>query len=345
MDYTSATLALMAILVATPVIAQDSFQNKKYELDRIVTEIMRCADIHSLSLAIVSLDKSFLHVKGYGTYESSGKRQLDHTSTFCIGGATQAFTAVLLARLLEHNQNVTWNTPIQDILGRRIVLPEYYMSQHLNLKDILAMRSGLAGMDIVPVAKPYSAEKLVSNLRYTPRVAGFRDKFVYNEVLFSLINDVVKVLGGGSWHDLIKEHILTPLNMTSTIVLGPQYPTDRNFVKGHVYYNKTSFTLEKDNYSGLELVASAASLCTTAEDMYKWLLFLLNNGQTDNKVLIRKDALEATYMAIQSRGLDGDPVTQGYRQPQIPVSYSRDYNSLGWINGYYRGNLNQSMHL
>lgn len=57
--------------------------------------------------------------------------------------------------------SITWDTPIRDIVKDRIDLPYQYLANNLNLKDIFAMRSGLAGLDIVPVAKPYSVDELI----------------------------------------------------------------------------------------------------------------------------------------------------------------------------------------
>ena len=46
---------------------------------------------------------------------------------------------------------------------------------------------------------------------------------------------------------------------------------------------------------------------------------------------------------LQPRGFDGDPITEGYKQPDIHASYVRTMNSLGFINGIYDGNKDNSL--
>ena len=52
--------------------------------------------------------------------------------------------------------------------------------------------------------------------------------------------------------------------------------------------------------SGLEIVAPASALCTTARDMYRWFVFLSSDGQaTDrNLQLIKKETLEMIFQGI-----------------------------------------------
>ncbi|BFZ13071.1 hypothetical protein BsWGS_16109 [Bradybaena similaris] len=305
------------------------------DVDDFVRPIMTCSNINALSLALVDIGKNNPYVREYGIDTKRTSTSATGSKIFCIGGATRAFTAVLLAKLLTNHPNITWDTPIQDIVKDRIDLPYQYLANNLNLKDIFAMRSGLAGLDIVTVAKPYSVDELIQNLRYAPPVAGFREKFIYNEVLFSLVEKVLHVLGNDTWQNLITDHIFKPLNMMSTTFLGPDVYRNPDFVKGVVQHNNKPNDMDADSYSGLELVAPAASVCTSAADMVKWLTFLLKGGKTEhNQVIVEKAALEATYTAIQSRGTDADPAVPSYNM-SILLHYSRDSNAIGWINGFY----------
>ncbi|XP_012941830.1 uncharacterized protein LOC101854816 [Aplysia californica] len=326
-------LVCASLLLALAVVCGANKDDDYRMVDRIVRQLMRCSKIPSLSLAMISLEDVASYNKGYYDSRSSGTRPSTHSSVYCIGGGTQAFTAVLLAKLIDENENVTWNTPVQDILGRRLGLPDLYRSDNLNLRDILAMRSGLAGMEILPIAKPFDREKLVRRLVYAPRVAGFREKYVHNEVLFALIEDLIQELGGDSWQNLLQLHILQPLRMASTKVIGDT--DDVDLANPAVSANGVPVIIDIDSHSGLEVIAPAAGLCTSADDMSKWFRFLLTSGRDSrNEQLVRKEALEYTFKPIQSRGNGGDPVTEGYRKT---TSYFRDQNALGWIRGHYRG--------
>ena len=58
------------------------------------------------------------------------------------------------------------------------------------------------------------------NLRYAPVVASFREKYIHNEVLFSLVDKVTRSLGGESWQNLMRNYILGVglLNVHSMVV-------------------------------------------------------------------------------------------------------------------------------
>ncbi|CAL1526293.1 unnamed protein product [Lymnaea stagnalis] len=216
-------------------------------------------------------------------------------------------------------------------------MPNRYISDHLTLKDILSMRSGLAGMEIVPVVKAFKdRQDLVERLRFVPPVTGFRDGYVHNEVLFAYIEDVVQALKGENWYDLIRRYLLQPLGMENTVFIGASGPPNTaKLARGTVAYTGQRTELPLEIYSGIQLIAPAASICTTAEDMAKWLNFLIAGGRVGRSDLVRKQALEMTYKALVARDSPGDLETEGLRDSEL--TYTRDQNALGWIKGYYKG--------
>ncbi|RUS87941.1 hypothetical protein EGW08_004296 [Elysia chlorotica] len=332
----SAVLAALCIALFTVLTnGVDLTREQKDELDNIAREIEEHTNTPGFSLYILDREKAITH------------RYTQEGPTFCVGDGTRAFSAVLLGILIDNNENVTWDTPIEEILDTRTYLPDMYRTKNLNLRDIFSMRSGLSGMDIVPFAQPYDQEQLIKKLRYAPVVANFREKYIHNDVLFSLVDKVSEKLGGASWHDLMRQYIIDPLGMVDTFFAG-----DSDFVKSlrsgksmtpMVQFRNDDHRLEMKVYDGLEMVASGTSLCTSATDMYRWFLFLSDGGAIADRAtsrriqIIKTETLEMLYQGILPRGLDGNPSTEGYRVPNINTSYTRTMNSMGFINGNYDG--------
>ncbi|GFS24663.1 protein flp-like [Elysia marginata] len=131
--------------------------------------------------------------------------------------------------------------------------------------------------------------------------------------------------------------------MKDTFFVGPSHSSLRSgkmIAEGSVHLDGRKYVLDHSVYDGLEMIASASSICTTARDMYRWLLFLSNDGKVSSRniQLIQKETLEMIYEGILPRGRDGNPTIEGYRNPDIHTSYTRTMNSLGFINGNYDGN-------
>lgn len=51
------------------------------------------------------------------------------------------------------------------------------------------------------------------NLRFAPEVTSFRESYVFNEILFSLVEEAARALGGNTWYRLLRQHVFNRLGM------------------------------------------------------------------------------------------------------------------------------------
>ncbi|XP_059177722.1 uncharacterized protein LOC131957036 [Physella acuta] len=313
---------LLSVLCLLSVCAVYSLgQSTDYELMRAYDTAYKCSNVENLTVVFFSTNKKKADfTKSY----TKDQAKSDGKAAFCIGGITQTFTAVLLAKLLDTYKNVTWDTPINDYVPDRFWLPDQYRTYQLTLKDILAMRSGLGDVDMISRFKAYkSASELQSKLRYLPSVAAFRDKYTPNLMLFTVIEQVVQAIGGDSWQNLTKSLLLQPLGMYDTVFLD-----DGAAVKGSVANPNGGFSdISRSAYSGYVLTAPATGICTTTEDMKKWMKFLLDDSQVS---VLPREALKRTFRTIT-------PLEYATNQADAYDRYVRQYHGLGWVIGEYRG--------
>lgn len=76
-----------------------------------------------------------------------------------------------------------------------------------------------------------------SNLRFAPKVATFREKYVYNNLLFAVAEEVTRSLGQDTWYKLVQDHLLAPLGMTDTFFITSDANKQENLAQPVMSYN------------------------------------------------------------------------------------------------------------
>ncbi|XP_050399161.1 uncharacterized protein LOC126816549 [Patella vulgata] len=312
-------------------------QTEATRLNNFMSEVMRCARLPAASVALVS-NGEVAYTNGYGTANQPDGLQAGRETAFCLGSGTQTFTATLLAKLLSNNKNYTWDTPISKILGSWVMFYDNHRTKNLNLKDILAMRTGFSNMDMVPLSRAMGRYRLISNLKYAPEIAKFREKYLQSDIMFVLVEEVIRELGSDTWEKLLKRHILDPIGITRPMFLNVEERQTNNFAGPVLSYNGNPYAIPFTSLKGFDVISAGSALCLSADDMAKWLLFNLELGKnTDKRQVLGTAALEQLFEPWMFRTEDAGPRSRGFEQPNIQVSYSRDSNTLGWIKGHYRG--------
>ena len=66
---------------------------------------------------------------------------------------------------------------------------------------------------------------------------GFRAKFEYNNIMYSLAGKVIEVLTGSSWEDRIRERFFELLDMSDSSFLNEEFDESTNLAKPHMLMN------------------------------------------------------------------------------------------------------------
>ncbi|XP_046557206.1 gigasin-6-like [Haliotis rubra] len=310
---------------------------EKTNLNRFLGEVARCARVPAISMSLVR-DGQIVYTNGFGTANKQRQVSASSKTVFCLGDITQTFTATLLAKLLDEHQNFTWDTPVQEIIGAAINFGDRYRNDYLSLRDIVSMRTGLSNMDAVVLANAMDRSRLISKLRFAPKVATFRERYVYNNLLFAVAEEVSRSLGQDTWYKLVQDHLLAPLGMTDTFFITKDVQQEENLAQPVMSYNGVPMPIPMEAMKGQEIVAAGSSICSTADDMAKWLQFNLNKGGTQGGgQILSREALMELFRGQTTRSDAGNAMVEGFSQPDVQVSYTREANTLGWIKGHYRG--------
>jgi CubicO group peptidase (beta-lactamase class C family) len=231
---------------------------------------------------------------GFGFRDRGGAgKKVDADTCFAIGSATKAFTSMAVSMLVE-DRKISLETPIKQLL------PDFQMkdaqaTSEMTLLDILCHRTGLPLHNALWYLGPFTRSQLLYRLRYLEPfpVAGgtaFRTKFLYNNIMYMVAGQLLEILFGDSYENIVKTRILDPLGMTATSFSLADLTGRTNYAKG---YEQAAELPLKDFTN----IGPAAEINSNVVDMTKWVLLFLRKGlgPDGSTVMISQAALEKMY--------------------------------------------------
>ncbi|XP_035686726.1 gigasin-6-like [Branchiostoma floridae] len=133
---------LMAVL--SPTVITAALEQDLDDLGNFIQSLMACESKPIVGLAIsVVKNGDVVFSKGYGKRDLNQGLPVDNKTIFGVGSISKSFTATLLASVLAERDDVTWDTPLVDILGRDFRFQDEFLTKKTTLRDVLAHRTGL----------------------------------------------------------------------------------------------------------------------------------------------------------------------------------------------------------
>ncbi|KAH9519298.1 hypothetical protein Btru_075205 [Bulinus truncatus] len=305
------------------------------EIDQFVLHILPCHQSPALTLAIVK-EGTVVLTKGYGFTSTNMSVNTTSKTRFAIGSLTKAFTATLVAKWVLDQDSITIDTPIQSYLPG-ISVADDLRSARASLRDLLSHRMGIPSY-FQPLTMGYPAEMtrqmLVDRLAYMPTTREFRDKLTYNNYMYMLAAHVVERMSGGkTWEQLLRDTLLRPLHMRDTGFLEELHSYS-NFALPCALVNGTMVDLSTELFKTVFPCEPAGSIYSNAEDMAKWMNFLLSNGLgPDGSRVVKSEVIKLT----REPGMLSTLPFQELTKPLYPVSHVVKSYDMGWLTAYYRG--------
>jgi CubicO group peptidase (beta-lactamase class C family) len=298
--------------------------------DDFVRTTMEDWKVPGLALAVV-VDREVVLCKGYGDRDIEQKLDVTPHTLFPIASSTKAFTTMSLALLADEGK-LDWDIPVREYLPAfRLFDP--VATERMTPRDLVTHRSGLPRHDLVWYRSTASRADLFDRLRYLEPNADIRTVIQYNNLMFMTAGYLAGQLTGTSWEEVVQSRIFAPLGMAESLFTGPAVatvvnraaPYKKNREKGLVELipaYAVSQELELDDPLG-----PAGSICSTAEDMARWLLVHLNGGAHGDVQLVSRAQLD---------GMHTPQVVFPSSIGQFPETPHNNY-ALGWFVEPYRG--------
>ena len=283
-------VALTAFGVAAR--AQDADIAKKLQgFDAYMEQTLKDWNTPGVGVGIVVGDK-LVFVKGYGYRDYEKKLPFTAKTMQPIASNSKLFTAVAAGMLVEEGK-LTWDKPIKQSVPEI----EFYNDQlnyNVTSRDMLSHRTGVTRHDLIWFKSPFTRKELFDRLRYLEPQEPMRETFLYNNLMFAAVGQIIEMKSGKKWEDFVRERIFTPLDMKTTnytiadMLKQPDY--------GVPFREKRdSFELYKiPYYEDTEGVAPAGAVISNIDELSHWLIALMNEGKYNGKQVLPASVLKAT---------------------------------------------------
>jgi CubicO group peptidase (beta-lactamase class C family) len=286
-------LLLISISFITITQAQHADRSKfiKDSLDLYISRALTNWRVPGIAVCVVK-DNKIVLVKGYGIKELGLPNPVDVNTLFMIGSNTKAFTATALAMLQANNK-----LSLDDKVTKYI--PEFKLDnkiagQEAMVRDLLCHRLGFQTFqgDFTFYNSNLTRQQIIAKLGELKAPYAFRTKWGYTNAAFLTAGEIIpRVTGGKSWEAYIKEAIFAPLGMTNSLALTKDLPKSLNRTVPHTLVDGRLTAIP---YCQIDGLAPAGAISSSASDMGKWVLALLNNGKVGNRQIIPQAAIQAT---------------------------------------------------
>lgn len=190
---------------------------------------------------------------------------------FRIGSLSKSFTALAVLQLVEQGR-IRLDEPVQAYLPE-FTTADAAASRQITVRHLLNHTSGMsdAGFPAAAQYRPESLSQRVRSLRKARLAGKPGQSFNYFDPNYQLLARIVEVVTGMRFEAYLRERIFLPLGMahtvaTATTSVGAQDALQ--LAQGHILL----FSVPVAHADGEGLLAGAAGVITTADDLAAWLI-------------------------------------------------------------------------
>lgn len=256
---------------------------------------MQQYDIPGAVISIVK-DGRIVFSKGYGYADLEKKTPvLPNKTLFRIASVTKLFTANAAMQLAE-NGEINLNDDVNKYLNGFKIKNNY--PEKITMAQLLTHTSGIDSDVIGDLSKTESKVIPVSQFlekRMLPVVREPGQFIQYSSYGIALAGCIVEDVSGMNCSDCINKNIFAPLGMANTSfkMNSPE------LAKGYLSVGRSLKPQELKGYFNLYPVGGIIS---TADDMAKFMIAHLNNGEYNGNYILKKDT--AIEMHKRHEGFD-----------------------------------------
>lgn len=313
-------------------------------IDEFMNELLQCRGMPGAAVSLVK-DNQVVLAKGYGVSDLDSGEPVTEDTVFAIASVSKSFTSTLFSKLFEDNQpGLTWDS----VVGWAspddpVYFYDGYVTNHTMFRDLQSHQTSIPRHDAIWTLEGYgSRDEFTQKSRFLRPLYEFRADLLYNNLMYTLAAHPIEGLLGMSFEELLRDNLLVPLGMDSTTFYDEAADNDyEGFATPYGWDvmggNPDELApLPMELWRGSYLAGPAASVCSSANDMGKWMQFILQEGiAEDGTDVMSPDALNRLW--YPETAYDGSGYASIFGKPNAPVTYSMSNYGLSYFNGHYRG--------
>lgn len=288
------------------------------KVEASINEMMKQWTLPGISIAMVQNGET-VNLSAFGSRSLKDNFAMETGTHLPIGSVTKSFTATAVSMLVEEGK-LDWDTPVIQYVPW-LKLQKAEVQEQATLRDLLSHNTGMAKYDAHAVfCTKDDRKEMVEDLQYLEFGTEFRSGVQYSNQMVMLAGYIVEVASGMSWEEFVQTRILDPLGMKDTTFKAEELDQFDNYSYGYVF---TGQDYMQTQFLPLRGVSPAGSICSTAEDMAKYVAFQLSDGMG----LVSKESLDQMH----TKQANGTPYFW-----QLEEVTDTNYG-LGWFTDTYKG--------
>jgi beta-lactamase class C len=260
------------LLASTDVLSDDRQQRPQYNYDfsefiHWLEDSVNEKDIPGGALAIVSRE-GIRHLQTWGVKNVSEDAAINTDSIFRIASMSKTFAGTAATLLVAQNLQ-SWDARVSDLFPD-LHLGTSASSQQITLKHLVSHSTGLmphSYSKMLDYGVGYS--KIKEKFDEIPTVCAPGRCYGYQNVVFSIIGDIVEQSTGDSYEKYIYEEVFKPLGMlTASVGMEPYLNTPEATLPHRMVRGNWKTTTTNAAYYS---VAPASGVNASISDMSKWV--------------------------------------------------------------------------
>jgi CubicO group peptidase (beta-lactamase class C family) len=263
----------------------DSESQIKEQLSKIenaIEEKRKDLNVPGAAIVIVKDDK-VIYIKGFGHRDIETKKPVTENTLFAIGSTTKAFTAMSVMMSADEGKLSLEDSPKKYLPYFK--LKDEEADSKINIRDLLCHRSGLGRAELAWYTGVLNREEAIRAMAFVKPTAKFREKFLYQNVMFSVAGEIVAKVQNKSYEEFISERIFKPLGMKSANLSVTEMQKTDDYSSGYTFIDGEK-EVRKIPIRDIRSVAPAGAINSNVKDLAEWIRLMLGGGSYEGKRFI-----------------------------------------------------------
>jgi len=284
------------------------------ELRELIESERQRFEVPGVAVVVVRGDDVAL-CEGFGE-AGIGSAPVTADTHFPIASDTKCFTAATLC--VQADQGLLdLDAPVRDVIPW-FAMADDHATALVSVRDLLSHRTGLPRHDFVWYGGNsfhLDLEQIARSLRHLPLSRQLRQSWQYNNLCYSTAGYLTEVIAGKPWSQAVRDVLLTPLDMKST-VFGAHDPSIDAIATP---YKQVDDRFEEQVLPGGSGEGPAGAMVSSANDLALWLRARLGGGALSDNVLAQLH--QPTMIGSPSTSLYPEVQSMGYALGCDVLSY------------------------
>lgn len=259
----------------SPAVIPSPFEALLNEYEEYINESMKLTGTPGAAIAIV-YDSTIIYLKGFGVKSVDASDSIDAHTTFRLASVSKCITAILMGTLVEDSV-LSWDDPVIKFLPA-FELKTPAQTSLLTIRHVMSHTTGLpyhTYTNLIEEGTPHDV--LLQELKNVDLIAEPGKVYSYQNVAYSIVEDVVKAATGNSFDSELKARLFGPLRMTNASVSYEDLIHNANIAQPHLYRGRKWATIPiSPTYYN---TAPAGGINASITDMAKLMVAMLGNRE------------------------------------------------------------------